>query len=236
MTKEPGQRWPMSQVRDFLDGGPLAAPVYADQAGTGPRRSLRRAAPPHDRRPSRRSGTAAAPLRHPRQRTAAPVHRRGPGGAILGVLAAHSRSSCCSSCSPGCSVRSTRQDRRCRLRHRRRPRRPRGSEETASTPSSVRPRSAGRGHAGLHQRLRCARRRGPAGVMGAADARVPGGQRQLRPVPEVLGPVVLGRRGQHRGRPRHTHRQLPITYDREDGESTTDDVSLVLEEMATAGS
>src|SRR3954465_7434377 len=32
MTKEPEDRWPMTQVRDFLDGGPLAATAVAERA------------------------------------------------------------------------------------------------------------------------------------------------------------------------------------------------------------
>ena len=32
MTKDPADRWPMAEVRDFLAGGPVGAPTYVERA------------------------------------------------------------------------------------------------------------------------------------------------------------------------------------------------------------
>ena len=90
MTKVPEERWPMAQVRDFLDGGPLAAPTHTDQTGTRTTTVLREPPPPPTPAPVAPDGTqvlAPAPAPEPPE-PAAPVHRRGPGGAMIGVLAA----------------------------------------------------------------------------------------------------------------------------------------------------
>jgi eukaryotic-like serine/threonine-protein kinase len=84
MTKDPAHRWPMSQVRDFLDGGPLAAPVHEDQTRTA---AVLRDAPPPPLPVA--DGTqvlppAAAPT--PTPEVVEPDRRRGPGGAIIGVV------------------------------------------------------------------------------------------------------------------------------------------------------
>jgi serine/threonine protein kinase len=87
MTQEPADRWPMAQVRDFLVGGPLAAAAYADLAGG------RTATLVHEEQtvsPGHNGGTQVlAPLPAPSPAPEpSPTHRRGPSGAILGVFAA----------------------------------------------------------------------------------------------------------------------------------------------------
>jgi eukaryotic-like serine/threonine-protein kinase len=81
MTKDPAQRWPMSQVRDFLDGGPLAAPVHAEQTRTA---TVVRDAPPLPvpaAAPPVSDGTQVLP-----PAVVEPGRRRGPGGAVIGVV------------------------------------------------------------------------------------------------------------------------------------------------------
>jgi eukaryotic-like serine/threonine-protein kinase len=90
MTKEPTDRWPMAQVRDFLDGGPLAATVNANPSGSRTSIAVHDDLPPAPAAPAPtsadESGTAVlapAPVTEP-----PPAHRRGPGGAVIGVLVA----------------------------------------------------------------------------------------------------------------------------------------------------
>ncbi len=90
MTREPAERWPMLQVRDFLAEGPLAAGT-----GTRPRQAAAASAavtapvlPPDGPGPD--GGTqvlAPTPTPEPLP-PPPPVHRRGPSGVIIGVLIA----------------------------------------------------------------------------------------------------------------------------------------------------
>jgi hypothetical protein len=81
MTKAPTDRWPMSQVRDFLDGGPLAATVHAEQAGALTATAVREAPAPT---PLPVDDTHVMPPAPPPARAA---RRRGPGDAVIGVVA-----------------------------------------------------------------------------------------------------------------------------------------------------
>ncbi len=85
MTREPADRWPMTHVRDFLAGGPLAA-----ETATRPSRTATAVV---DAAPAAYAaddgGTQVlAPTPVPPAPAPVPVHRRGPGGAIIGVLLA----------------------------------------------------------------------------------------------------------------------------------------------------
>jgi serine/threonine protein kinase len=88
MTKEPADRWTMAQVCDFLDGGPLAAPVHADQAGSRTTTVLREPPPPPAPKKVAIDGTQVLAPTPPPEPAPAPARRRGPGAAIIGVLAA----------------------------------------------------------------------------------------------------------------------------------------------------
>jgi serine/threonine protein kinase len=87
MTKDPAQRWPMSQVRDFLEAGPVASRVYADPVGTRTTTAVHEAPPPPAPAPPLppESTQVLAPALVPEP---TPAHRRGPGGAVIGALAA----------------------------------------------------------------------------------------------------------------------------------------------------
>jgi eukaryotic-like serine/threonine-protein kinase len=88
MTKDPADRWPMAQVRDFLDGGPLAAPLHADQSGTRSTTVLREPPPSPAPAPVAAEGTQIlAPTLEPPPPPAR-ARRRGLGAAVIGVLAA----------------------------------------------------------------------------------------------------------------------------------------------------
>ena len=96
MTKAPDDRWPMARVRDFLEGGPLAAPTVAHRPDN--RTTVVRQAPVPTPVPVAPDGTQVLPPTPEPEppRLAAPsppapaarVHRRGPGGVVLGVLGA----------------------------------------------------------------------------------------------------------------------------------------------------
>ena len=87
MTKEPADRWPMAQVRDFLDGGPLSAAVSTERADTRTATVVRDVPPPAPLPSVPSDGTQVlAPAPVPQPPPAA--HRRGPSGAIIGVLVA----------------------------------------------------------------------------------------------------------------------------------------------------
>ena len=88
MTKDPADRWPMAQVRDFLEGGPLAAPLLVDQPGTRTTTVLREPPASPAPAPVAADGTQIlAPSFEPPP-LPAPADRRGPGAAVIGVLAA----------------------------------------------------------------------------------------------------------------------------------------------------
>jgi serine/threonine protein kinase len=90
MVRDPGSRWTMARVRDFLDGGPLLAEstaALADQERTtvaSPPPVAAYGAPvaPHETRV-----LAPTPPTEPRPEEP-PTRRRGPGGAIITVLVA----------------------------------------------------------------------------------------------------------------------------------------------------
>ena len=88
MTKDPADRWPMAEVRDFLAGGPVGAPTYVERADTRTVTVARDAPPPAplplapDPTPS--DGTQVLAPAPPPPTPAA--HRRGPSGAVIGVL------------------------------------------------------------------------------------------------------------------------------------------------------
>jgi serine/threonine protein kinase len=91
MTKEPADRWPMAQVRDFLDGGPLAAAVHTDPAGRTTTVE-RETSPPTVVTPTAAlDGTQVLPPAPPPEPwpepEPTPGHRRGPSGAVIGTLA-----------------------------------------------------------------------------------------------------------------------------------------------------
>ena len=87
MTKDPVDRWPMAQVRDFLDGGPHAAATFTERADTRTATVVRDAPPPAPLPPAPSDGTQVlAPEPVPQPPPAA--HRRGPSGAIIGLLIA----------------------------------------------------------------------------------------------------------------------------------------------------
>jgi serine/threonine protein kinase len=91
MSKQPTDRWQMAQVRDFLDGGPISATAYAEHADTRTTTVLHDAPPPAPLPPAPippepSDGTqvlAPAPVTEP-----PPAHRRGPGGAVAGLVVA----------------------------------------------------------------------------------------------------------------------------------------------------
>jgi serine/threonine protein kinase len=91
MTKEPADRWTMEQVRDFLEGGPLAAPLHADGSGTRATTVLREQTlppvPPVATSVPPDGTQVLAPTPEPLP-PPAPAHGRGPGAAVIGVLAA----------------------------------------------------------------------------------------------------------------------------------------------------
>ncbi len=84
MTKDPAARWPMAQVRDFLDGRANAAPVPNDPA-PGTTAVIPSAPTPPAPGGGDVGGTQVLPPATP-----APVlkRRRSTGGAVTGVLAA----------------------------------------------------------------------------------------------------------------------------------------------------
>jgi serine/threonine protein kinase len=88
MTKDPTDRWPMAEVRDFLAGGPVGAPTYVERADTRTVAVARDAPPPGSPapgpRPPRRTAPRSLPPAPPPPTPAA--HRRGPSGAVIGVL------------------------------------------------------------------------------------------------------------------------------------------------------
>ena len=87
MTREPAARWPMAKVRDFLDGGPLAAATIA--AGTRTATTVVQQPPPPVPAPHGPldDGTRVlAPT--PMPPTPPPAQRRGPGGLVIAVVVA----------------------------------------------------------------------------------------------------------------------------------------------------
>lgn len=81
MAKDPAQRWPMSQVRDYLGGGPVAPSVQADPTDTT---TVVREAPLPPPPPVPSDGTEVLTPAPPP--AADPDRRRGPGGALVGVV------------------------------------------------------------------------------------------------------------------------------------------------------
>jgi serine/threonine protein kinase len=88
MTKDPADRWPMAEVRDFLDNGPIAAPVHGDQSGTRTTAVVREPMPPPAPSTVAPEGTRVLAPTPAEPGPSAPARRRGPGGAIIGVLSA----------------------------------------------------------------------------------------------------------------------------------------------------
>ena len=91
MTKEPADRWPMTQVRDFLDGGPLAAAAVAERVATDTATTLRPVPVPVPvpAGPPAGDGTqvlTSTPQPPPPAPAPAPRRRRGPSGAVVGLL------------------------------------------------------------------------------------------------------------------------------------------------------
>ncbi len=86
MTKDPAARWQMSQVRDFLGGGPLPAPVPADTAAVAATTVLPE--PPLSGHGSVPSNGTQVLTPAPQPVTPPPARRRAGGGALIGVLVA----------------------------------------------------------------------------------------------------------------------------------------------------
>ncbi len=90
MTREPADRWPMTQVRDFLAGGPLVAPNVAGATQTRVATAVvdDPAPPATPVVAGADGGDGGTQVLAPTAPADPPAHRRGPGGAIIGVLLA----------------------------------------------------------------------------------------------------------------------------------------------------
>jgi serine/threonine protein kinase len=92
MDREPDHRWPMAQVRDFLAGGPVgasagAATVTQERAATAVTTPVPAPVPAPE--PVGYGGVGGTQVLAPTPAAPTPptpVHRRGPSGAIIGVL------------------------------------------------------------------------------------------------------------------------------------------------------
>ncbi len=84
MTREPADRWPMTQVQDFLAAGPLAAGT-----GTRPRQAAVATLPETAAYAGGDAGTQVlAPTPTPEPLPPPPVHRRGVAGPVIAALLA----------------------------------------------------------------------------------------------------------------------------------------------------
>ena len=210
MVRDPGSRWTMAHVRDFLDGGPLLAgstAALADQerttvAGPAPVAAYDGSPAPHETQVLAPTPPTEQGFDEP------PAHRRGPSGVIITVLVAlatallfllfaylfgafdQTDGSTAQSSPPRSPSSST------------------SSSPAAPTSQTTDAQAQAAAMEGFVSDYLTAAVDDPKTSWTMLYTGVPGRQRGLRAVQEVLGPVGVRRRRERLGRPGGGHREL----------------------------